>query len=101
MLAIQDKVINRSRIRKLLLAPEILEQLNEVGNRLAKTSETLKLFGAVCALNVEHGYNIARICDELKSNPSCSSSPAVRLEEFCQLKIFERAGSDIAQQTKV
>ena len=101
LLVIQDKVVNRSHVRKLLLAPVILEQLNQIGNRLAKKEDTLKLVGMVGALNVEHRSNIAHICRELKSRPSCSSSLTTRLEEVCQMKVVESALFDVSEQTKV
>jgi len=84
-----------------LLAPEILQQLNHIGVRLAKEDETLKLMGMVGGLNAEHRSNIAHACHELKSRNLCSSSSTARIEKVCQVTVVQRAVYEIRQQTKV
>ncbi len=100
LIDIQEKVVNRSYVRKVLLAPEILEKLNEIASRLAKKDDTLKLVGMIGALNVEHRSNCAHIFNELKSMGSSSTSPEGKLEEYCQMKVVEQAVRGITQQTK-
>ncbi len=100
LIAIQDKVVNRSYVRKILLAPEILEKLNDITSRLAKKDDTLKLLGMIGAFNAEHRSNCAQIFNKLKSMGSSASSPEGKLEEFCQMKVVVRAVKEITKQTK-
>ncbi len=60
LLSMQSKVVNGSYFRKSLLAPEILENLNEIASRLAREDDTFNLVGMVGACNVGHPQTVLR-----------------------------------------
>ncbi len=90
LIAIQEKVVNRSNARKILLVLEILQKLNEIAFRLAEKDDTFEFLGMIGAFNVEHRSNCAHIFDELKSMGPSSGSPEGKLEEFCRMKAVEQ-----------